>query len=391
MPEESTNFPITGGYSAISEMARSLARTLQAAPAQESRRAAALRTYLIAIAEALAQAADLWGHETGADASDRYRNCHALIRDIRRAAAELTYTPPIVPPGINIVFQAFAKRWLPQMLVMLRSTNKAIFCSEEYLESIHYLMEQIQLVPTHREVEVPHRFLVLRYPQGEQDNVLLACQLMGEFCCGLAEATEETWDRVGWDGFATQILGPAYYFALQRSAQILEEDERIEARLHYIWHRLKAEGWLHHSYLGELLARDAARYSIEPVDPELVDEEEGSVWRRLSRQVFKRVPHYTSEDFDRDVPRLWERLRQLLPPNDLDINAVESVQPADEVSILNAGWSFYLLHMDDLYHILGSKTAEDRYEAKQVLNRLLTKGIELSQIARRWKEAREEA
>lgn len=102
----------------------------------------------------------------------------------------------------------------------------------------------------------------------------------------------------------------------------------------------------------------------------------------------EKIPAYTPAQFDAEVPILWERLKQLLPPNELGMDEVESENPASLVSILNAGWSFYLLHMDDLYKILGSKTAQDKYDAKMVLNRLLTKGVELSQITQNWRTAR---
>ena len=70
------------------------------------------------------------------------------------------------------------------------------------------------------------------------------------------------------------------------------------------------------------------------------------------------------------------------------MNAIESEEPADVMSIMNAGWSFKLLHMTELHQILGVKTAEDRFEANQVLNRLLTKGVELSRISTQWRNVR---
>ncbi len=234
----------------------------------------------------------------------------------------------------------------------------------------------------------------MSYPQGEQDNVLLSCTLVRY----LIPQLPETVIFASGSYFAIWALGPAHFFALALEKEATRppvpdgHESPTDMILFSVSKNLKAAGWFDHPQIGPILAAWCERLGLNR--GKTIAEPNAQSWARASDRWHLLCPGlrgYTPEDFDRDVPRLWERLRQLLPPNDLDINAVESAQPADEVSILNAGWSFYLLHMDDLYHILGSKTAEDRYEAKQVLNRLLTKGIELAQIARRWKEAREES
>ncbi|SRR5579884_1289813 len=383
MPKQPVILPPACNYQALSDSARNLARTLQAAPAQESHRAAALRQYLQTIAAALAEQCD--GMENGAD-RERYETCWSLVFQIRTITAALSAAPPVAPHGIGVVVQAFAERLLPDALVTLNPSRMGDYSAAEYLQRLHTLLEELQLDRLEKPAETPERFLVLRYPQGEQDNALMACMFMRAFGP----------ERKEGDAFATWALGPAYFFALASDIEmsLWRNAAYTHLRLCHVSDLLKSAGWFDHPQIGPLLAACRERFGFHAnyVREHLRDPEKAPAASLESWP--DRVPGlrgYTPEDFDRDVPRLWERLRQLVPPNDLDINAVESEQPADEVSILNAGWSFYLLHMDDLYRILGSKTAEDRYEAKQVLNRLLTKGIELSQIARRWKEAREEA
>jgi hypothetical protein len=375
-------------YESISEMARSLGRTLQAAPAQESRRAAALRQYLITVTQTLAEAADRWVCETDSLPSKHHLSCRLLVEQVRRMAAELTAAPPIVPPGIGVVVEAFSQMLLPDTLLVLRPSRRNEHSATEHLERLTTRLEETGLA-CEQEGEVPRYFLTLYYPQGEQDNVLLACIFLRAF----GRILLVNGQRLNADEFASGILGPAYLFARAADFASARAFDTYGA-LHLYWaiHTLQQVGWFDHPHIGPLLRKcleenDPDRYLTEETHAKFEAAKSALPWQ----ERFPMGHLYTPADFDRDVPRLWERLRQLIPPNDLDIEAVESAQPANEVSILNAGWSFYLLHIDDMYRILGSQSAEDRYEARQVLNRLLTKGIELAQIARRWQAAKEEA
>ncbi len=121
MPEQ-TPIHATYQYEGISEMARSLARTLQAAPAQESRRAAALRQYLIRIAAALAQTSDLCSCKEDTPPAQHYESCYSLVEQIRKMAAELATAPPVIPPGIGVVLQAFTETF-PGVVLSARGTG----------------------------------------------------------------------------------------------------------------------------------------------------------------------------------------------------------------------------------------------------------------------------
>jgi hypothetical protein len=369
----------------ISDMARSLAATLQAAPARESRRAAALRQHLLETTRALAELSDQPHPPVEFDPT----SARLLVEKIRQITADLATASVAVPPGIGIVLQAFAERLLPDTLLILRPYGRFNYRFREHLTQFHALAQQTPLTTLTFGRDVPNEALVLRYPQGEQDNVLLSCNLLRAFRPRGVEQEK----RRGSDTFAVWLLGPAYYFAcaaeLERVGSYNGDATDDISRLQRIASLLEAAGWFDHPHIGPLLRQSRERFAASANAPDAISSL--SATEALLQEAETGTPQYLPADFDRDVPPLWERLRQLLPPNDLELESVESMQPAEAVSILNAGWSFALLHMDDMYRILGSRTAEDRYEARQVLNRLLTKGIELSHIARLWRQAREAA
>jgi hypothetical protein len=369
----------------IADMARSLAATLQAAPARESRQAAALRQHLTKAARELADLADR--AHTGEDFDAA--SARLLVEQIRHIATDLATAPPAVPIGIGVVLQAFAAQLMPETLLILRPTGHFHYPFREELFLFHSLAEKLRLTTVATDPAVPREMLVLRYPQGEQDNVLLSCNLLRAFCPHRADQGVSR-----SDAFATWLLGPAYFFALATEVERSDLPHSTETlgQLRDVARLLREDGWFDHPQIGPLLQQWSERFGFRngtvapPLSTPLPPAAEQ---KKETIRGLMGTPQYLPADFDRDVPFLWARLRQLLPPNDLELESVESAQPADAVSILNAGWSFALLHMDDLYQILGSHSAEDRYEASQVLNRLLTKGVELSYIARLWRKARD--
>lgn len=374
-----------GDYDDIGEQARSLSRTLQYAPAQESHSAAALRHYLINLSLGLAQVCDkqVQTIESGMNYSEEQHACQNLLGDMRQAASELCSVPNIIPPGIQGLLEAFAERFLPETLLALRPNGLHGYTVRKPLKNLPSLLEHLHLdslsVPKH----TPKRLLILRYPQGEQNNVLQACCFLRYF--------HETKGSI----FAASMMGPAYFFAFASEVRT-SYTYNAGADLPYlcfVYEMLQSQGWLEHPEIGPLLNqwRDffgftenyLQNYSLKVLDKSLISEIEEAKENLKDAQV-----GFTPEIYDRDVPRLRERLRNLMPPNDLQMNAIESEEPADVMSIMNAGWSFKLLHMTELHQILGVKTAEDRFEANQVLNRLLTKGVELSRISTQWRRVR---
>jgi hypothetical protein len=361
----------TNAYNALSETARSLSRSLQAAPVQEPKRAASLRQWLMAIANSLVVEC-----ETTPFKPDRAKAFTELLDNLRGLAAEINVGAPLIPPGIYLVLHAFLEKLSPRGYLLMRP-GQSVYYGEEFLQTLRENLTQANLhVP--EPAEMPKQVFVFHYPQGEQDNVLTCCVLLRN----LYQARYPDAPIPLSSGLAAWALGPAYFFALIAMTETAAGGDATRYRIPIRASRvLEASGWFQHPQMAPLLKtlRDRFETFENAFDPT-----QSPQWEALTSQV----PPYTPDDYDRDAHRLWERLRQLLPPNELEINAIESTHPADLASILNAGWSFYLLHIQDLYQILGSRTSEDRYDAKLVLNRLLTKGVELSQISQRWSEAR---
>lgn len=370
MSETQTQLSLFNGHEALAESARSLSLALQAAPAQEPKRATALRTWLISLTEALALLCD------GDYDTEQARRFSALLSKLRALTAELNFGAPPVPPCIVVVLQAFLDRLFAEGFLLFRP-GQDVYYGEEFLSSLQADLAAIGLtVPS--VANLPKQVFVFHYPPGEQDNVLAcSCLLRNLYQALLPEAPFAI-----ATGLATRALGPAYVFSLFAMTEWVAGGDSALYQLPVKCSGvLREEGWLDHPVLGSLLQGLCERYEVSA---DAVDPTQEPAWSEFAQKVTPYLP----AEFERDVPILWERLSQLLPPNDMDINAVESQQPADLISILNAGWSFYLLHQDDLHTMLGSRTIQDRFDAKMVLNRLLTKGVELSQISRSWSDAR---
>jgi hypothetical protein len=278
-----------------------------------------------------------------------------------------------------VVLQSFLERLFPQGFLLFRP-GQDVYYGEECLSSLREDMALAD-ISAQEPKGLPAQAFVFHYPPGEQDNVLTCCVLLRNLYQTLYSDVPLPLSI----GMATRALGPAYFFALTAMTEMVAGGNPQNYRLPVLCSTvLREEGWFDHPQIGPLLEALKARYEVYP---NAVDPTQSPDWKSISAQATPYLP----SDYDKDAPKLWARLRQLLPPNDLDINAVESRQPADTISILNAGWAFYLLAMEDLYKTLGSKTPQDKFEAKMVLNRLLTKGVELSQISQRWREARKAA
>jgi hypothetical protein len=369
-------------HAALADTARSLARTLQNAPASETPRAARFR-------KALSRAATTIAARLDAEREANQDYLYAL-QYIQSVSIPLTSAPPVVPTGIAVITNTFLSNWFPEAQIFLVPDSHRV---------VYIMTYMAQFVKPFLQVgdPDPEAFYLLHYPQGRQNDTMQLGPLLAESLVDILYGDQNPVARQSYPLLLAEIFGPAIFFSLAEEAFEQEFRDGQKYELYCVYHALKTLGWDIHPQVGPLLESrfaDLSQVYTWASHPDAKGESE-ALWPppdftdcKPPSQI-SHLPRFTPADFDRDVPRLWERLRQLLPPNDLDMGAVESAHPADPISILNAGWSFYLLHMDDLYRVLGAQTPEDRYEAKQVLNRLLTKGIELSQIARRWREARE--
>lgn len=373
-------------YHSVAQQARNLVHTLQAAPAQEGYRLTALRRRMVTLATALAAHCEAQpassSASVGAGGQDPapYRE---LLARIRAVAVELAGPGAPAHSGLQSALQAFAGALLPETLLALHPQESFSYRAAEHLEELDRLLDSMELPGSTPPDGAPRRFLVLHYPGGEQDNLLLACALLDSL------APPEWIAGSGDDGrylFGAWILGPAYLFALAEFVRSAPEQSVFRTdclrRAGGAVQMLYRMQWSAHPLVGPTVRMLCSDCGIVPENGAISETDLQSLTARF------RVPPFTPDRFDRDVPPLRDRLRQLLPANDLAEDAVEAGSPADAVSILNAGWACAHYDLDALYAILGSRTAEDRYEALKVLNRLLIKGIELAQIARRWNEAR---
>jgi hypothetical protein len=366
--------PFSEAYAShnLADQARSLSSTVLLAPAQESRRITALRHWLSQIAEALAEKCS-----QSPDTSQR-KKYSILLFHVRGLASHINGANHIVPPGIEVVLKAFQEQLYPNSITLLNLHALGIGGRDGLCDITHLLSQCDIHIPQIQ--GTPEKVFIANCRLGEQDNILASPLNIMAFYLYIALDGIDTRshnDTTGrWlplsDAIAVRALGPAFLFSQYDQ---LEKPLKVEGLPLQV---LEAEGWLDHPTMRPLL----------DLVPHSESEGQGTLDTPEWKAICERIPAYTPAQFDAEVPILWERLKQLLPPNELEIDGVESDKPASLVSILNAGWSFYLLHMEDLYKILGSKTAQDRYDAKMVLNRLLTKGVELSQITQTWRTAR---
>lgn len=99
-----------------------------------------------------------------------------------------------------------------------------------------------------------------------------------------------------------------------------------------------------------------------------------SVDQIFESQKYKR---YTVKEFREDVPRVYAQLQSLVPPCELGPG-----QPADIVSILNAGMIFVLRSKDEIVQMLGAKNLDEQLSGEAAISGLIMKGIELSHAER---------
>ncbi|MEF7563757.1 M48 family metalloprotease [Bacillus infantis] len=101
----------------------------------------------------------------------------------------------------------------------------------------------------------------------------------------------------------------------------------------------------------------------------------------IIKMVIDTIPkeiHYDSAKINEWVNPLSGKLSKLIPPNEL------KGQPADSISILNAGWFAYYLYGDAIKRERGLQTFEGDLELRETLNNLIRKALISANIHRRW-------
>jgi hypothetical protein len=119
----------------------------------------------------------------------------------------------------------------------------------------------------------------------------------------------------------------------------------------------------------------------------LVHDAIHSVKDDLQKQVHDVVGRlgYTAERFELEVFKLIETIDSLVPPAEMDLE-----QPADPISILNAGMLYELALIEDMHELLNDQKMEERLLTRHKLHKLIMKAIESSQIQTIMKEMKEE-
>ena len=83
---------------------------------------------------------------------------------------------------------------------------------------------------------------------------------------------------------------------------------------------------------------------------------------------------YTAERFKNDVFKMIDTIGCFVPPVEIDVG-----QPANPISILNAGMLYELTRMEDMHRAMKDESLEDRLNTRHKLHRLIMKAGELSQ------------
>jgi hypothetical protein len=365
--DESDPSPFECGGSALADSARNIALALLAAPEGEPAEMAALRQRLIALLGGLAEK---WAQEPAAPESERRFAYHSALWKLRDVAVALSPAPQAAPAGLQVVLEAFRRRYLPTGLVALRPTGLATIAVQERLEALAARVGELGL-EYHNNASLPDRLIAVRFPLGEQDNTLMACCALPNFSGPLSRHV-----------FATAEGGPAYFFAVAADIQNNKGFSNVidPPRLCFIAELLEASGWLEHPLIGPRITawREHFGFDTDYLDRTITSKPMLQRMREAQDAFRAARPAYAPSEFDRDVPALWERLRSLEAPVPASTGG-ERRTPA-VIAILNAGWSFAQLYIDDYYAALGARTPEHRYQARRTLNRLLAEGIAAAEL-----------
>ena len=93
---------------------------------------------------------------------------------------------------------------------------------------------------------------------------------------------------------------------------------------------------------------------------------------------------YTAEKFYREAFMLVDTINSFVPPAEIGLE-----QPADPISILNAGILYELILVENMYEMLKNKSMEERLLTRHKLHKLIMKAMELSQIQTIMRETKE--
>jgi hypothetical protein len=126
---------------------------------------------------------------------------------------------------------------------------------------------------------------------------------------------------------------------------------------------------------------------LDDITSVLVHEAIYSVKKVLQKEARDVVGayEYTAEKFEQETFKLIETINSFVPPAEMSLE-----QPADPISILNAGMLYELTLIEGMHEMLGDQAMEERLLTRHKLHKLIMKAIESSQIQAVMKEMKTE-
>lgn len=222
-----------------------------------------------------------------------------------------------------------------------------------------------------------------------------------------------TWiHELSADLFAIHIFGPSYLFALSKiMLDRLDIDYNSEDhpstryRVNLILKELGDIGYYSSlkkkkSFFGEVLIGEEVLSEIEKVKKSLENiktrpnaeifaicyDAIEKIIVDLKEQVRKEVKSadFEIENFHKEIPALVSAIERFIPPNEILEFGKQISKPSNLISILNAGWIFYLTRKEKLFKNLDANTLEQKFIVESKLNDMILKAIELSQAHEMW-------
>lgn len=208
------------------------------------------------------------------------------------------------------------------------------------------------------------------------------------------------------DLLATRIFGPAYFFSLARLSLSLGTMDQhsithpcSRMRLQMMLQELRNLGYLRKRKIDEIIYSELekwATYLREEVKPISMPPQSEPYCNIAESKILATkntlMPKvnqasigesYDAKAFHAEVSKLIELLNNGISPVEIKDQNKRSIKPASIVSILNAGYVFFLAHMDRLYSMLGS-SQDTKFKGVAKLNELLLHAMQASTISQHW-------
>lgn len=225
----------------------------------------------------------------------------------------------------------------------------------------------------------------------------------------------ESWiNELASDLFAIHIFGPSYLFV---SSKIMLDTSDINYdskghpssryRMNLILRELDeigyynllkkrnfsfTEGCLGEEVLSEIKKIKNSIDSIKPIPSdelfaicyEAIEKKIPDLQKQVRLEVKNAHADFDVENFQKEIPYLISSMEHFIPPNEILDCENQTSRPSNLISILNAGWIYYLTRKEDFFKQFEANTLEKRFNMVSKLNDMILKAIELSQAHEMW-------